>query len=433
VYMRINIFTIYTLLSTAFAFLILSTISFSVYAATFEYIDGDDAQVVSGKLRDNGKDYHIRTTGGSQVVSFGTPAFKGAKSVKFRIPPNSAGSYKSQKTEVRASRVLYKHGIDRYLGYALLLPSNAFGTPSKWTILSQWQQPGEPSCASGSRPILVFQMSSGDRSKINVLARKLGSGCSYTVMNLGSIPVEYDTWMNIVTHANFNAGGGGKVRIWKNGKKIIDWTGAIGYPGNDGTQAKIGIYRGNQSQEHVAYFDEIRFGDNYASVDPGGGGQTVTPNTQNTNPPFTQTGPCSLYPSGIASFSPYGLNWDWTSAQRELLLKATCEADRTDIALGNGREAGTGATKAGLTYVYHQGYWNDGSAWNQTPYSAQCSGTDKTKVAGVWCKGSATASIPPSAKWFVGYTCIWSGTKWECGCTDTQCSSKYWQVQGVKR
>jgi hypothetical protein len=143
-------------------------------------------------------------------------------------------------------------------------------------------------------------------------------------------------------------------------------------------------------------------------------------------------GPCSLYPAGSANFSPYGLHWDWTSQQKELLLKATCQTDSTTVDIGNGRETGSGSNAAGLTYVYHQGYWNTGtSGWQ--PYSLQCSGTDKTKIVNAWCKGSATASLPATARWFVAYSCIWTGAKWQCGCSDSTCATTYWQVQGIRR
>ena len=153
---------------------------------------------------------------------------------------------------------------------------------------------------------------------------------------------------------------------------------------------------------------------------PAGGIGTFTP------------GPCSLYPSGSANFSPYGLHWDWSTAQKALMLQATCETDSTTLNIGNGRETGSGATVVGLTYVYHQGYWNTGSG-NWTPYSLNCSGNDKTKVANAWCKGSATASVPQSARWFVAYTCIWTGSKWQCGCSDSTCATSFWQVQGINR
>ena len=140
------------------------------------------------------------------------------------------------------------------------------------------------------------------------------------------------------------------------------------------------------------------------------------------NVPTFTPGPCSLYPGGSANFSPYGLHWNWTSAQKALMLQATCETDTTTLNIGNGRETGSGATLAGLTYVYHQGYYNNGTgSWQ--PYSLQCSGQDKTKIANAWCKGSATASVPQSARWFVAYTCIWSGSKWQCGCSDASCAT----------
>jgi hypothetical protein len=148
--------------------------------------------------------------------------------------------------------------------------------------------------------------------------------------------------------------------------------------------------------------------------------------------PTPESGPCSLYPAGSANFSPYGLHWDWSTQQRELLLKATCLTDSTTIDIGNGRESVSSTNQAGLTYVYHQAYHNTGSGGWQ-PFSLQCSGNDKTKIVNQWCKGSATASLPATARWFVAYTCIWSGSKWQCGCSDSSCATRFWQVQGVKR
>jgi hypothetical protein len=140
---------------------------------------------------------------------------------------------------------------------------------------------------------------------------------------------------------------------------------------------------------------------------------------------------CSLYDSEVLSYNPYGLHWDWTTTQKDLLLKATCSSSSTTVDIGNGRETGSGSSMAGLTYVYHQGYYSTGSGW--LPYALQCSGTDKTKIVGIWCKGSATASLPSNTKWFAGYTCIWTGSKWQCGCSDSTCATSYWQVQGIRR
>lgn len=201
----------------------------------------------------------------------------------------------------------------------------------------------------------------------------------------------------------------------------LDCSSALGglSPTNSSDGAQIVSSTGYSKLEH--FLNELA-GD-YAAGSCGGlGGGTTT---------FTP-GPCSLYPAGSANFSPYGLHWDWTSQQKELLLKATCQTDSTTLDIGNGREVGSGANAAGLTYVYHQGYWNTGSgAW--TPYSLQCSGTDKTKIVNAWCKGSAQASLPATAKWFVAYSCIWTGTKWQCGCSDSTCATTYWQVQGINR
>jgi len=131
-----------------------------------------------------------------------------------------------------------------------------------------------------------------------------------------------------------------------------------------------------------------------------------------------------------ASGLVWGLPWNWLSAEKELLLSAACSAAETAVTVGSGNEAGEPGTYRGLTYVYNKSYyWENGEGWKQ--YYLDCAGSEKTPAGGVWCKGQAIGAIPVTAQWFVGWTCIWDGNTYLCGCTDEQCSNSYWQAQGV--
>jgi hypothetical protein len=131
------------------------------------------------------------------------------------------------------------------------------------------------------------------------------------------------------------------------------------------------------------------------------------------------SGPCHSLDAAQPVPAGYGAAYNVHSLQKELLITARCEADRTDTELGSGNA---------LTYVYHSGWYWNGGRWVQQSYA--CEGE---KVANAWCAGKAKGVVPAGAAWFVGYTCFWNGSAWKCGCRDAACSQSYWQLQGVNR
>ena len=83
-----------------------------------------------------------------------------------------------------------------------------------------------------------------------------------------------------------------------------------------------------------------------------------------------------------------------------------------------------------------------GESWNaHQPLSVTCAGT-KIAVSDVtssdahpdyWCNGTLSGTLPSNASFFAAYTCIFNGTRWQCGCTDVGCVSSFWQLQGKDR
>jgi hypothetical protein len=130
-------------------------------------------------------------------------------------------------------------------------------------------------------------------------------------------------------------------------------------------------------------------------------------------------GPCHTLDSGQAVPAGYGAAYNVHSAQKELLITAQCEADRTDTEIGSGNAP---------LYVYHSGWGWNGSRW--VPQSYAC---ETEKIANAWCVGKAKGVVPAGIPWFVGYTCFWNGSAWKCGCRDAACAQSYWQLQGINR
>jgi hypothetical protein len=143
---------------------------------------------------------------------------------------------------------------------------------------------------------------------------------------------------------------------------------------------------------------------------------------------------CHRVTIGHVPPSPYGAAWTISFPENIMLVQALCSGSTKTASIGTGNETGdTNKNLYGLTYVWDTSYYFDTASNAWKPFTLTCKGTDTTKVVGRWCKGKAEAPLPANTEWFVGYTCMWSGARWHCGCTDTTCSSKFWQLQRVQR
>ena len=66
--------------------------------------------------------------------------------------------------------------------------------------------------------------------------------------------------------------GSGQIKLWIDGTKVLDWTGAIGYdPAGpdavyDGLDLKNGIYQPSANNGHTLYFDQIVLATTFAAA-----------------------------------------------------------------------------------------------------------------------------------------------------------------------
>lgn len=124
--------------------------------------------------------------------------------------------------------------------------------------------------------------------------------------------------------------------------------------------------------------------------------------------------PCHRYVSGDPAPSPYGLAWNWFSSERELLLTARCAPDTTTITVGKNND-NLPPSGAGRVYTWGKVYAYDGVSWNiHTPVPVTCTretttvddATPEDSLPDYWCNGTLEGSLPPSIRWFAGFTCI---------------------------
>jgi hypothetical protein len=132
---------------------------------------------------------------------------------------------------------------------------------------------------------------------------------------------------------------------------------------------------------------------------------------------------CHIYDAQQPVREGWGAAYDVFSAEQEVLLKAFCTPNETQITVGNNNPD---------TYVYHLGgQWINPQVQPQAQQLAlQCSGE---KQWGAWCVGEATGVISAQIEYFAAYICRKIDGSWKCGCRDKQCAEAFWQLQKVER
>ena len=137
---------------------------------------------------------------------------------------------------------------------------------------------------------------------------------------------------------------------------------------------------------------------------------------------------CLLFPSGSTPPSGYGASWDVTTPGKELLIRSNCptRGNALDITVGKGNTA--------------QFIWSKIYAYNAavTPPRWDPYILAGTIDANGWVtSGSGTKTItmpfnPTAANplYFVGYVCAYHSSAWKCGCANSACTTRHWQLQG---
>lgn len=197
----------------------------------------------------------------------------------------------------------WKTNTEYWTGFSVKFP-NDFPTPldgEQSTMFAQLQNvwPGKQvawyikNSASASDPLEFWcQIQYGESTNNNDRIRvNLFPG---TILPKGE-------WIDVVAHYKINPNRADSfLKTWINGQLVVDYVGKIGIEGKslDGDH-KIGLYGGSQSQYREMNIDEIRYGNDYAEVDPsqlGGSASTTFVEAESAN--------------GQTGFSPFQIDMD---------------------------------------------------------------------------------------------------------------------------
>lgn len=309
----------------------------------------------------------------------------------------------------------FTDNTEHWYGVSMMMdPNNSLKNPPR-AITIQMKQPGTSNSVSNE----------GGRWEYFYETERGGGGVK---ADLG--PIEKGKWTDFVIRIRPSVSNLGYVEIWVNGIKKYS---KIGTPiiltdrGGQSANVVTGVYYGqygenfstygNANLPFILYLDSVKIAqgsDGYSLVAPSGTSSSEPPAPTPPTTPST----CNRLSSSVEVPTGFGASFNLFSVAKEYLLSGNCGSTSVTMTVGNNEQT---------TYAYNKGYHWNGTNW--TPYTLSCSGQT---ISGVWCQGKGTASIPISSvppTSVIGYTCQWSGSKWNCGCRDSSCQTSYWQLQ----
>lgn len=134
-------------------------------------------------------------------------------------------------------------GQDVWVSFSLRVPAESDFSDS-WTVVGQFHATPDP--ADGSASPVFAQEFQGDRFRVVTRSSRqdpLRENPS-PVVRFGPRRLQRDVWHHFVYHLRFDPDGGGLLRAWKDGERIItDRSIALGYEDDEGPYWKYGVYR----------------------------------------------------------------------------------------------------------------------------------------------------------------------------------------------
>jgi hypothetical protein len=242
-------------------------------APTLRLITGDATAIANDwTANENGARFPVVKDGTPARPWISTAHAFGARSLAFMVPTDLSGH--KQRVEYKLARAGDPDGLHfdngRYAGFAFKLdgaPAPFLGSAIFWQAWqgNPWGPPVALKVAKGSAPPY----------RVRLTVRNSATGPSSTDPDVeiwsGAV-LTPNVWSTFLIHVQPRFDGGGRVELWIDGARVLDWIGPIGYdparvPGAlDGLDVKIGIYQPDANNGHTFYFDQISFAGTYAAA-----------------------------------------------------------------------------------------------------------------------------------------------------------------------
>ena len=237
------------------------------------FIDGENASINNGNLRDNGRTILVQTEGSGWVHPWLSGfSRRGGKGIGFRIDGSRSGA--KQRVEYPIIRWTSPQDVannaNRYTGFSFRLDTEVWSAPTKWFLIHQIQQVAVAN-QTGNFPFIALSIERNNMLRITSRNGRNGNTVrnpSPKVDARNIFQVQKGVWYDVVVGWKFSPyAPNGWVNVWiktanENKYRMFGMNNIrIGYdqPARKILNNKIGIYRGTVNAANKIHFDEVRW------------------------------------------------------------------------------------------------------------------------------------------------------------------------------
>jgi hypothetical protein len=201
----------------------------------------------------------------SEVVRAGHGAVKITVRPRDMFEAGKGGDADSERDELlEARRLVSREGTGYEFSFSMFFPKDFPIVPTR-LVVAQWKQycPGLLQGASGpcsnDSPVLALRYVSGELRVTQDINKK------YVLLYREKGEFR-GRWLDFRIQARFTPGADGRVKVWLDGRQLVDYTGATADPENAATgyaspsvfYFKMGLYRDLMAEPMTVYIDEYR-------------------------------------------------------------------------------------------------------------------------------------------------------------------------------
>lgn len=188
--------------------------------------------------------------------------------LRFTVRPEDTWQYDSstrERSEI-ASTKIFAPGEDVSFSYQFMVEEGESNT-ADWLLLGQMHA----NDLTTSPPFAVEMK--GEKMAIMVRYKTESGDIVSRYVYKDSQDIERGHYYSMKVEADFSMSGG-YLRVWRDGEKIVDYQGPLGY--DNGVYWKEGVYRSESNETISVNFRNLSFGNEDVIVGGGGNGDVIT-------------------------------------------------------------------------------------------------------------------------------------------------------------
>jgi hypothetical protein len=210
----------------------------------------------------------------------------GRYSLKSTLRAEGAKTIGNERNELEIEGSRAPMNTSVWYGFSVFLPSD-YVADNVWELVTQWYPFADEDAEWGRQPTMALVTTKGvwsveNKSSTQVVTPINHSNIAGRGWSFGAY--ERNKWTDFVFNVRWSPSAEGFIKIWKDGKVVLDYKGPTSYNDKQGPFVKQGMYKGwhkmkiDQVTTRTAYFDEFKMagpGGSYAAVAPGGGAESL--------------------------------------------------------------------------------------------------------------------------------------------------------------